>query len=119
MTNLSKLMSADDNDDISAWSHQVSGKESEFAGWIRELSVIFLDEKESLDRRKNALYAIQTMWPQIFSQDETFVVTKELMEELMKLIWTDIFQKVGELADRAIPVLMNVTRNFLKQKRLQ
>ncbi len=119
MTNLSKLMSADDNDDISDWSHNVSGRESEFACWIRELSVIFLDEKESLDRRKNALYAVQTMWPQIFSLDETFSVTKELMRALMKLIWTDIYGKVGELAERAIPVLMNVTKNFLKQERLQ
>lgn len=119
MVKLNELMSAEDPDEISDWSQKVTGKEPEFAGWIRELCVLFSSKGESLKRRKNALYAIQTMWPQVFSLEENFEVSKELIQKLMKLIRGDIHQKVGELAQQAIPILLNVTDNFLKQKRLQ
>ena len=119
LDDLDKLMSAEDNDDVSLWSYDVTGEELEFDGWIRKLISVFSDKKESLPRRKNALYAIQTMWDSAFKLDKNFAISKELIEALCVLIWTDIHHKTGELAQWATPILLTRIEGLFRQKRMQ
>lgn len=119
LDDLDKLMSAEDRDDISLWSYDVNGEEAEFDGWIRKLISIFSDKKESLPRRKNALYATQTMWDSVFGPDKNFYISKELIEALCVLIWDNIHHKTGELAEWATPILLTRIEGLFRQKRMQ
>ena len=119
LDDLSKLMSADDNDEVSNWSRGVTGKELEFNDWIRKLISIFSDKKELPSRRRNALYAIQTMWHSVFALDKNYKISKELIEALCVLIWANIHHRTGELAQWATPILLSRIEGLFKHKRMK
>ena len=116
---LSELMSTDDGDEVSNWSRDVTGKEPEFNDWVRKLISIFSDKEESPRRRKNALYAIQTMWNSVFALDKNYKISKELIEALCVLIWANIHQKFREIAEQAVPILLNRIEGLFKHKRMK